>query len=86
MRDDNEIVSLEAFRLAKKPSEPAQPDDKVTMIALLREAIAEAESGKLRGFVIARAYEDESAVEARGQHHRPSVLWLVERIKQAILP
>jgi hypothetical protein len=86
MSDDNEIVSLEAFRLAKKPPEAAQPDNKDAMIALLREAIAEAESGKLRGFFLARNYVDESMVQVRGQLSRPSLLWLLERTKKAILP
>jgi len=86
MSDDNEIVSLEAFRLAKKPPEPAAPDDKAAMIDLLLKAVGEVESGKLRGFVIARNYDGESTVEFRGQHHRPSVLWLLERMKKAILP
>lgn len=86
MNEEPKIVSLEAFRLAKKPPEPAQPDDKTAMIDLLLKAVGEVESGKLRGFVIARNYDGESTVEFRGQHHRPSVLWLLERMKKAILP
>ena len=86
MSDDNEIVSLEAFRLTKKPSEPVKPDYKEDMVKLLKAAITEVECGKLRGFVLASAYEAESSVDIQGQVNGPEVLWLLERMKKAILP
>lgn len=86
MRDDNEIVSLEAFRLTKKSPEPVKPDHKDDMVKLLKAAIAEVECGELRGFVLASAYEAESSVDIQGQVNGPEVLWLVERIKTVILP
>jgi hypothetical protein len=86
MNEEPKIVSLEAFRLAKKPPESVKPDYKEDMVKLLKAAIAEAESGKLRGFVLASAYEAESSVDIQGQVNGPEVLWLVERIKTVIIP
>lgn len=84
--EENEIVSLDAFRLTKKPPEPVKSEFKDDMVKLLKAAIAEVESGKLRGFVLASAYEAESSVDIQGQVNGPEVLWLLERIKKAILP
>lgn len=86
MIDETKIVSLEAFRLTRKPPEPMAQPYKDDMLALLREVIAEVESGALRGFVIARGYAESSSVDLRGFVSGPEVLWLVERMKKTITP
>jgi hypothetical protein len=86
MTEEPKIVSLETYRLAKKPAEPVPPDFKDDMLAALREAVADVESGKLRGFVLARGYDNESIVELRGHVTGPDVLWLLERAKKLVIP
>jgi cob(I)alamin adenosyltransferase len=88
MTEEPKIVSLEAFRLSKQvaPTAAPTPDFKADMVALLKETIAEVESGKLSGFVLACGYEDSSSVDVRGRVTGPEALWLLERMKKAILP
>ena len=88
MTEEPKIVSLEAYRLTKQvaPTAAPTPDFKADMVKLLKEAVVEAESGKLSGFVLASGYEDSSSVDVRGRVSGPEVLWLLERMKKAILP